>query len=461
MSGGAIPHITIIGAGYSGAMVAYHLATQARRAITVDLLGDTERCGLGVAYGTPDPVHLLNVAAGRMSALPDVEDDFLQWLRRERPKLESGAFVPRMLFGKYVSERVEGAIGQSAHAKVRRVVGRAVAIRERRVLMADGNTLGASDAVVLALGNAAPDTPTGVGPGLAASGRYIASPWGSASGGVDQVGAGDAVVIVGTGLTMFDVVATLRSRGHRGGIVAVSRRGLLPQTHRTPSLPPGKHEEWPELAAWDGRALSLSRLVRARVLQARKRGVDWREVINSLRPITQQVWGRMPIQERRKFLRFLRPFWETHRHRAPDEVYRLIEPLMRVGTLRIVAGRIERASAKGGAVEVVVMPREGGAAMTIPAAWVVNCTGPQTDSRRIDDPLVRDLLSRGQIVADPLGLGIETAADGAVVGMGGRASEDMYTLGPWRRPALWETTAVPEIRGQAKALARTLLQKWE
>lgn len=450
------PHITIIGDGFSGAMIAYHIARLARRTVSVDLAGDAPITGRGVAYGTTDAAHLLNVAAGRMSALPDVEDDFLQWLRRESPRLESGAFVPRMLFGRYVAERLDAAIRESTHARVRKVPARAVAVRDRRVQLADGSLLPASDAIVLALGNAAPEVPPGVEPALAASPVYIASPWDRS---LDRVGPRDPVVVIGTGLTMYDVVLSLRARGHSGRITALSRRGLLPQTHRTPSLPPGKHEHWPELAEWDGKVLALSRLVRARVRQAQARGVDWREVINSLRPITQQVWGRLDVRERRAFLRHLRPFWETHRHRAPDEVFRAVEPLLHDGTLRIVAGRILHARLAPGGAEVVVAPRDPSnpTRLAIPAAFVVNCTGPRTDPRRIPDPLVRDLIARGLIAPDPLGLGIETAPNGAVLGASGEPVPGLFTLGPWRRPALWETTAVPEIRGQARDLAQSLL----
>lgn len=456
MTSAPVPHITIIGDGFAGAMTTYHLARLARRPLTVDLVGDAPVAGLGVAYGTADPSHLLNVAAGRMSALPDVEDDFLQWLRRESPRLETGAFVPRMRFGRYVAERLDNAIRESVHARVRKVVARVVAIRDRRAQLADGSLLPRSDAIVLALGNAAPDVPPGIEPALAGSTAYIASPWDRS---LDRVGPRDSILIIGTGLTMYDVVLSLRARGHAGRIVALSRRGLLPQTHRTPSLPPGRHEHWPELANWDGRVLSLSRLVRARVRQAQARGVDWREVINSLRPITQQLWARFDLRQRRAFLRHLRPFWETHRHRAPDEVFRAVEPLLRDGTLRVLAGRIVRASLTPTGAEVVVAPRDadGPSRATISASFVVNCTGPQTDPRRIPDPLVRDLIARGAVTPDPLGLGIETAPDGAVIGSAGTPSPGLFSLGPWRRPALWETTAVPEIRGQARDLATTLL----
>ena len=40
------------------------------------------------------------------------------------------------------------------------------------------------------------------------------------------------VLILGTGLTMADYVLTLLREGHRGPIVAISRRGLMAKGHR-------------------------------------------------------------------------------------------------------------------------------------------------------------------------------------------------------------------------------------
>jgi len=48
---------------------------------------------------------------------------------------------------------------------------------------------------------------------------------------LEQIDAGDPVLLIGTGLTMVDIALELRHRGHRGVIHAVSGHGLLPRTH--------------------------------------------------------------------------------------------------------------------------------------------------------------------------------------------------------------------------------------
>jgi uncharacterized NAD(P)/FAD-binding protein YdhS len=50
------------------------------------LIEKQRRTGPGIAYGTDNPLHLLNVAAGKMSAYPEKPSHFLEWLR-EHPEL--------------------------------------------------------------------------------------------------------------------------------------------------------------------------------------------------------------------------------------------------------------------------------------------------------------------------------------------------------------------------------------
>jgi len=99
--------VAIIGAGFSGSMVAVHLAHTLRCTRQIALIEKQRRRGPGIAYGTDNPLHLLNTPAGKMSAYPDKPSHFLDWLR-EHPELlrqygldplTEQAFVPRTLFG--------------------------------------------------------------------------------------------------------------------------------------------------------------------------------------------------------------------------------------------------------------------------------------------------------------------------------------------------------------------------
>ena len=57
--------VAIVGAGFSGTIVASLLARSGQYVLLVDGSG---KAGKGTAYSTTEPTHLLNVPAGRMSA---------------------------------------------------------------------------------------------------------------------------------------------------------------------------------------------------------------------------------------------------------------------------------------------------------------------------------------------------------------------------------------------------------
>jgi uncharacterized NAD(P)/FAD-binding protein YdhS len=199
------------------------------------------------------------------------------------------------------------------------------------------------------------------------------------------------------------------------------------------------------------------RRVREEVAKAAAQGADWRSVFDSLRPDTQALWAALAADEKRRFLRHVRPFWEVHRHRVPPQTAQRLEKLLAAGRLRFTTGRIEAFMEDWSGVDVVVRRRVTGERVTIRAQRVVNCTGPESNYRNLHHPLLVSLLEQGLARADALALGLDVAPDGALVGADGRASGRLFTLGPARKGSLWETTAVPELRVQARELAARLL----
>ena len=90
---------------------------------------------------------------------------------------------------------------------------------------------------------------------------------------------------------------------------------------------------------------------------------------------------------------------------------------------------------------------------------MINCTGPDTDLARVRDPLVVSLRDAGVIRPDELGLGLDTDREGRVVAADGRADELLTLVGPLRKGGLWEHTAVPELRVEAKKVADRLARE--
>jgi len=451
------PTVLIVGGGFSGVAVTHALSRLTwPGGVRVVLADRSGSFGRGAAYSTDHPAHLLNVPAGRMGALADDEGHFLSWLRRDDPNTAGDAFVPRSRYGDYLQDLLETARGQlAANVTIETLADQVVALEpvasgRMRAQLQSGATLDA-DRVVLAIGNLPPRTIPGI-PGD--DERCVLDPW--APGALKRMRGISSALMVGTGLTMVDAVLLLNETNPGAHFVTVSRRGLLPLAHRDHHpTKPGVIDPAAALAAWNGSALDLLGIVRRESRRAEEHGQDWRDVLNGLRAITPQLWRRMPPREQARFFRHVRPFWDAHRHRMSTRVAARVQSLMANDRLSIVAGRIAACARDGHRVVVDVRRRDGNL-HRYSVDTVVNCTGPDGDLSRSNDPLVAGLRARGAIAPDALGIGIDTGDDGAVKDAKGNASGVLFTLGATRRPALWESTAVPELREQAGTLARRL-----
>jgi uncharacterized NAD(P)/FAD-binding protein YdhS len=258
------------------------------------------------------------------------------------------------------------------------------------------------DAVVLAVGNP-PPTQLPLADALHGHPAYVGDPWTMPA----PTGAGERVFLIGTGLTMIDVVLATAARASGGVFHALSRHGLVGyrQTSFRPDAFRGSGEAVMLAAASSPRW--LLRAVRSLARDAEAAGGDWREAINFVRGVAPNLWQRMSIADRARFLRHVRPYWDVHRHRLPEAALARITHLMHTGRLHVHAGRLE-------ALE-----------------------------------LVRD----GLAVPDPLGLGLRTGVHGAVIDADGWPGTNFPYLGPMLRADHWETTSASELAVHAARLA--------
>jgi uncharacterized NAD(P)/FAD-binding protein YdhS len=455
--------VAIIGGGFTGTTLAAQLLRNSGGSVSVALIERGARLGRGVAYGTECREHLLNVRARNMSAYPDEPEHFLQWARlNHNPGTSPDDYLPRPLFGHYIASVLQQEIERHP-AQLEHVQDEAVSIARigegAEIRLRSGRTLFA-DKVVIALGNFPPGDPRLPGR-TPHSLRYVSNPWKSnlwTSSGSSDVSHDKSVLLVGSGLTSVDVAITLRGRGFCGTIHILSRRGLLPQTHKAGAI-------WPPF--WDDQSprtvRGLLRLIRAQVKAAKKAGSGWRAVIDSLRPFTQEIWGSLSFKERRRFLRHVRPYWDVHRHRIAPAVGARIASQIQEGQIEIHAGRIQAYTEDIEGVEVTYCARESGQLERLRVDRVINCTGPESDCRKVDDALLTNLMRQKLARPDPLFLGLDVSPDGALIDAHGAALNLFYAIGPVRKGSLWETIAVPELRVQVSELSRLLLEfhSWE
>jgi uncharacterized NAD(P)/FAD-binding protein YdhS len=443
-------------------MTAAQILRRASSSLKIVLVERRGAVGEGVAYSTRDPLHLLNVPAGKMSAWPDRPDDFLAWARRLHGNVLATDFLPRQLYAAYIRDTLLDASAAAegtgrltiAFDEVRRIVRRS---EGGWMLHFERGESQRADAVVLAIGHCPPSDPFGQtwnGPRT----RFIRDPWSPFA--TSPVRPNEAIVIVGRGLTAVDVVLSLTQQPRGAGITLVSFNGSLPQRHALVPLPAADLRSLvSELVAEPGglKILTLFRRLRKVVRELEAQGGDWRSVVDGLRPCTAELWRVMPSVERRKFLNRLRPFWEIHRHRTAPHVAERLRALLDNGQIRIIAGKFESAFAEGDEVRLAVRERGTRRRINLCAGWVVNCTGPTPSNRPESNSAIGSLLLRGEVRLDELGLGIETTLEGNAIAARSDKAADLFVVGALRKPELWESTAVPELREQAAEVAKQLL----
>lgn len=457
--------VAIVGAGFSGTMVAVHLLKNTDRPLTIKLI-DSNDIGKGVAYSTTSNSHLLNVPAAGMSAFPDDSSHLLRWLKFNYHTLKDSLptppnpslFIPRRVYGLYIQSVLEEAEATaSSYVKLERIIDEVVGIQPQNrgaIVYLKNQDNFAADKIVLAIGNGATPRPFSLGKfqpdatNISLQPPYIRNAW--SKDALTGLEVDDSVLLIGTGLTMVDMVMSLRDRHHQSKIYAVSRHGLLPLSHQ-PSQP------YPTFLTRNTAPKTIRGLlkcIRSEIKTATEIGYNWHSVIDSLRPVTQELWQQLPTVEKQKFLRHVTRYWDIHRHRFSSEIGEIIENLITEKKLIFKTGKICDCRETINGIYVTISRQQHKSIIEVKR--LINCTGIQVDYSAAKQPLIAHLRSQGLICPNPLG-GLYTLPNGAILDAQGQGSSLLYTLGPPRKGDLWETTAIREIRQQAQLLATTIL----
>ncbi|CAI8998210.1 FAD/NAD(P)-binding protein [Pseudomonas zeae] len=458
-------NVLIIGGGLSGTMLAAQLLRLPgqRRILIIEPRAEL---GRGEAYSAVELGHTLNGNAARMSVDPDNPDDLTQWLTAhiaaggwpesaEQDVPVNELFPPRGLFGAYVQQRLAearavGALQGSTVEHIRaEVVDLQIDSGSVQLTLSDGQRLQGSQTVLATGMFPAARTPQTQSSGLNAA---ALDPWDVAA--MRELDPQSTVLIIGSGLTMVDAVVSLEQAGHRGPIEVFSRHGLLPHVRRQPPA-------WVDFLGDDHSLRTprqLLRELRRQCQVAITQGIDWQAPLDTVRVHIARLWSQATDQQRRQFVRHVRPCWESHHHRSPPLSAALVERLYKEGRLRIQA-----ASFKGlepspdGGVRIRIRRRGESESCVVQGAALINSSGIEYDWRRVARPLPQQVLARGLVQPGPLALGIAAAVDGAVLDAEGLAADRLFAMGPPLRGMWWESTAVTDVALQAKALAARLV----
>jgi uncharacterized NAD(P)/FAD-binding protein YdhS len=445
--------LAIIGGGFSGIMTVVQLLRM-RPTLAMDITLIEQRTGIaeGVAYSTTCPLHLLNVTADKMSAFEDDPDNFLQFAQDTSAPVGPKDFAPRLLYSAYLKHLFAAAMKNMDRHTLTQLNTQALRIvmagdnRSASIELKDGNKIEA-DRIVLAIGNLAPSRPISLKERNGAPSSFLADAW---SGDWAIAGKNDSVFLIGSGLTAIDKILELIHAGHTGQISMISRHGLMPQPHSNQVSTQTLEFREMELPL---NVVKFVTTVRQLVAQSQ----NWRQTVDSLRVPCQRWWQLLPVIEQRRFLRHAQAYWDVHRHRMAPQIHQRICQLLKSGQLVRYKGTVVALLEENGKAKVEFRRRGEQSRQSVLVDNVINCSGYYLNLRNCTDPLLSQLLSSKLAVPNDLGVGLKVAPNWAVLDGANSPSKVLYTLGTTLRGQLFESVAVPELRKQARDLAKTLI----
>jgi uncharacterized NAD(P)/FAD-binding protein YdhS len=455
--------IGIIGAGFTGTMTAVQLIEKATAPCEITLINERETLNRGIAYNPYSDKHLLNVITAKMSAFPDQPDHFLDWImEREDFKNKdkvfiANSFLPRQLFGDYlvtIWEKYQ-AIAKSKNIKLTVIESFVVDLEMHPnsvELWLDNNDKLMVDYGIIASGNQVPKNPRIENPDFYQSKNYFQNPWKINS--VLNINPHLPVLIVGNGLTMVDTVIALLEQGFKNEIYSISPNGFNILPHRHNGL---KYTKLTEELQDDMSLYDLVKLVHKHIKAVREYGATAEPVIDSLRPFTQNMWKRFTEEEKNIFMSRFRHLWGVARHRIPIHSHDKLQQLRIDGRLKINSGRLLNFTEVEDGIMVDYFDKKDHTNKQVKVSRIINCTGPDTDLKNIENSFLKNCLLKGLLKQDNLKLGI--VADTTtfqVIDANNQPHSNLFTLGGNLKGELWESTAVNELRVQAESLAERL-----
>lgn len=422
--------VLIVGGGASGILVATQIAIQADSPVSVRIAEPSAVLGAGLAYGTSDEDHLLNVPAGRMSALVTEPKHLCAWAG-----CGEGEFISRRKYGRYLLETFLEAQGRTSlasfvHERIR--VQRIERVRDQFHVTSEMGPLGKFDAVILACGHSYASTPA-IAEDVRESPLYVDDPW------RDRVPKIDGTLLaIGTGLTFIDLALSHLRRNASNQVIGISRTGELPMAHlpvRAAPLPV------PQSAQQSPQAL------RSYIESA----TDWRAAQDGVRHALPEIWHSWSEEEKREFWTNHLRWWNVHRHRMAPEIAEELQRFTEQGRLRITRPGPGKISVQDSKLRIEL---EG--IGDVRGDLAVNATGYGSFEK---SELFRSLVNVGLVVTGPLGMGIRSNfPELEVIGANGSIVPGLFGIGPIFLGERFETTAIPELREQAADVAKLLLK---
>ena len=452
--------VAIVGGGFTGGAVAWHLASRLPAgAARIVVFEPRERLGAGLAYDTSDPVHRINVPAVKMSIDPALPEHFAAWLDAtgalsDDPdaRADDGELYPRrQVFGRYVDAQVGPLVVKGLIEHHRQHVAAVERAGGGWYITTDGGETLAADIVVIATSHPSPAAPKMLASILEGHPRFVADA--TVPNALKSIRRDDAVLVVGNGLTSADVIASLTAAGHTGAVTAISRRGLRSRGHA-----PRLQEPHGDFSGRPIRSIRLlTRRIREAIRQAAVFDVSWHAVLDAVRAQVPAIWQNLPVEERRRAVRHLRPFWDVHRFRIAPQVEHALDEAVLNGRLDILAASVAAVSYHEGRIRVALKLAHGRGTRIRDFDAVVVTTGPAHGGILDSQSFLSHLAADGIIHADPARLGIACDMDSQALDRANRPVDGLYIAGPLARGTFGELMGLPQVSEHAKTVAGRII----
>lgn len=263
----------------------------------------------------------------------------------------------------------------------------------------------------------------------------------------------EAILVVGAGLTALDALVLLERLGHGGSTTLISRRGQRPQAQARHSLPPfGDFTTNPERTA-----LRLLQRVRKALAAEKPPEMDWQIVLDAVRAQGPQIWAALPLDERRRLVRHVRPYWDASRFRMAPQAAEVLARREQTGKTELIKAGVVSARRDGSrfAIELAI----GGRRVLRHFDRVILATGP-SHKDILREPPFASLVGAGLAAIDPTQLGLAVTAKSEGIDAAGRLVGGLFVVGPLARGTFGELMGLPEVARHAQFIADEIAIRW-
>ncbi len=391
--------IAIIGFGFCGRLAFYHLVKRSDKDTKIFLFDRNGQGTIGAAFSSFSPHYILNVPTTKMSAFPDEPQDFCCFLKKNYPRIfneigENG-FAPRQIYGEYLEQITCEAFANAKKNAVefefisREVIEITQQNKNIFSLKTKNNTSFEASEILLATSFCQSDLPYDFEAENFEE-NLVKKIWQIPQHPVHKKNLiQERICIIGSGLTAVDAIVGLKKKNFKGKIFVISRRGNFPK----------EHNDWTEkspdfISASDAKKGVIFLVLKIRNFLRQNTQFNLCHVIDSIRPITTELWKNLDQKNKKLFLRHLVPYWNIFRHRAPVSSIKTIEKMIKSGQIEIKKKGVKKIYQESAKILVETAQEK------IECDYFINCLGFEFRAQKY--PLLAQMITADLLKEDVL-----------------------------------------------------------